>query len=91
VGVLIPFRRLISMAEVRRLTGLSRQQVYYRIEHACFPRAVMKVGPVVRWLRRDVQQWVKRKATAPADRQARRAARSITAPAGSSAPTSAAT
>ena len=91
MGVLIPFGHLIPIAEVQRLTGLKRHQVYYRIEQQVFPVPAMKSGRAARWSRRDVEQWTEREAAGRADRQARRAARSTTELAGSSAPTTPAT
>lgn len=48
---------LITMAEVCRLTGLSRPTVYRRCDAGDMPRPV-RIGRSVRWRRADIIAWI---------------------------------
>jgi len=51
-------RRLIRLAEVQRLTGLSRTGIYARIADGTFPGRVPLGGRAVAWVEAEVQRWV---------------------------------
>ena len=70
----------LTLQEVRRRTGLSRSTIYNKINEGTFPRQV-NVGPRgVRWLEREITDWIQLclderdgTATKPKQRKTRRA------------------
>ena len=51
-------RRLIRLAEVLELTGLSRDAVYRQMRDGRFPKSFHVGVKSPRWLESDVQNWI---------------------------------
>jgi len=51
-------RRLIRLAEVQRLSGLSRTGIYARMADRTFPQRVPLGGRAVGWVEEEVHAWV---------------------------------
>lgn len=50
--------RLLRIAEVRKMTGLSKSTLYARIAADTFPRPI-NLGPrAVAWVESEVRQWI---------------------------------
>lgn len=49
--------RLIDLQEVRRLTSLSRSQIYSLMQRGQFPSGV-KIGRSARWVQPEVNTWI---------------------------------
>jgi excisionase family DNA binding protein len=49
---------LDALKDVARATGLSRPTIYRKIRDGQFP-APVKIGCASRWLRREVQSWIR--------------------------------
>jgi prophage regulatory protein len=52
---------LVGVTEVRQMLGVSRQRVHQIIQdHPEFPEPVAELASGRIWLRRDVQEWLRR-------------------------------
>ncbi len=58
-------KRLLRIAEVTALVGLSRATVYRLIDSGGFPRPVRLSPGRVAWVRREVEDWMSRLEEAP--------------------------
>ncbi|MBA4500877.1 AlpA family transcriptional regulator [Marinobacterium marinum] len=50
--------RIIKLAEVIRVTGLSRSSIYRKINEKSFPSPVSLGHKSVGWVEDEVQQWI---------------------------------
>jgi prophage regulatory protein len=54
----LEFDRILKRPEVEKLTGLSRSEIYRRLETKTFPTQV-RLGPkAVGWKMSDLQKWI---------------------------------
>lgn len=54
--------RLLTLKEVRALTGYSANHVYRRMRLGTFPKAI-RIGPnSVRWLQTSIEAWLEKQA-----------------------------
>ena len=59
-------KRLITLSEVSRLTGLKRTAIYERMAAGTFPRNC-KLGTSSRWVDIEIQGWIDRQIEARDD------------------------
>ena len=52
--------RMMRLPEVKKITGLSRSTIYFRIAAGTFPKQVPLGGRAVGWLENEIQEWVER-------------------------------
>ena len=53
-----PLNTLIKLPEVRRITTLSRSEIYRRIAAGTFPKQIKLGAKSVAWLESDISQWI---------------------------------
>ena len=54
----LEFDRILKRPEVEKLTGLSRSEIYRRLDQKTFP-AQVRLGPkAVGWKMSDLQKWI---------------------------------
>ena len=51
-------QQILRLPHVKRITGLSRSTIYFRMDQGTFPRSVNLGGRAVGWLECEVQEWV---------------------------------
>ena len=49
--------RIVSLSEVKRMTGLSRSSLYLHIKDRKFPAPIKAGGRTVGWVEEEVVQW----------------------------------
>jgi len=53
-----PTHKLLRLAQVKSVTGLSKSTIYARIAEGTFPKQI-SLGPrLVVWLESDIQNWI---------------------------------
>lgn len=52
--------QLLSVKQVCEITSISRSTVYRKVEAGTFPPPVHLGGNMVRWVLRDVQNWIQK-------------------------------
>lgn len=52
--------QMVDMAFITTFTGLTDKWFYKLIQHGCFPKPI-KLGRSSRWLRSEVEKWLKDK------------------------------
>lgn len=50
--------RLLRLAEVMSLTGLSRSSIYLKMKHNEFPNQIQIGARSVAWLENEIQEWI---------------------------------
>lgn len=50
--------RVIKLADVKEITGLSRSSIYRKMSEKCFPGSIPLGGKAVGWIEAEVQQWI---------------------------------
>jgi prophage regulatory protein len=53
--------RIIRLAEVKNLTGISRSQIYELIKKGKFPKQINLGARAVGWLESEVQEWIQQR------------------------------
>lgn len=53
-----PRERLLRIAEVIAMTGISQSQIYRRVAAGEFPKPVRIFGKSVAWVESEVQAWI---------------------------------
>lgn len=60
--------RLLTLKDVRALTGYSANHVYRRMRLGTFPKAI-RIGPnSVRWLQTSIEAWLEKQAAQSGER-----------------------
>lgn len=54
----VQMERLLRMAEVAHITGLSRSSIYYHISRGEFPKPIKISERSVRWREREIRNWL---------------------------------
>jgi len=51
-------QRILRLAEVKHVTGLSRTTIYRRMAEKSFPRQVHPSPNTAGWMEKDIQKWM---------------------------------